>query len=268
MKLASGNVTSKNIQIATKKTCRAITRASKVTAYQFHPHTVKRRVRYMSKCRCLKAAPINPEEEGEEEDEIGAVGEKRKKRKREGEVHGRGVKCSDSKDKNDEDEKERSRARRGRETRSGRSRDAAAIAKKKAAEVEAKKMRNPLIRAYRMMFGGPEQKISDLERRRAEAKKNKEKMMKEEANQEKAMEMLFMIREKQRAAKNAMNDAMALVTGKGGGYTEEYTPDDLIRVSRMGDYNSVIDILDHIISPVGPNQVNNDGESAFFTIRK
>ena len=100
-----------------------------------------------------------------------------------------------------------------------------------------------------------------------EAKKNQERLKKEEANEEKAMEMLFLLRERQRAAKDAYEGLKSIFVGKfTGSSTDVYSPDDLIRYSRMGDYGTVIDILDHLLSPVGPNEVNSDGESAFFTV--
>ena len=81
------------------------------------------------------------------------------------------------------------------------------------------------------------------------------------------MEMLFLLRERQRAAKDAYEGLKSIFVGKfTGSSTDVYSPDDLIRYSRMGDYGTVIDILDHLLSPVGPNEVNSDGESAFFTV--
>ena len=110
--------------------------------------------------------------------------------------------------------------------------------------------------------------MTTLEKRKAEAKKNAEKLMKEEASNEKAMEMLFSFREKQRQAKEAYNTMLSSITGREYGVaTEEFSADDLIRYARLGDYNTCIDILDHPVCPVGPNESNADGISAFCGTR-
>ena len=270
--LASRNITANNIRIVKKKASRNIERGSKYIAYQFHPFTIKRRMRYMAKCRCLKkAAPIVPEED---EDEVDEIGKKKVKKNREWEKYTEedleGMNGNlDSKDR------KRLKAMKKRDLEqdateaaeaAGSAGRAAAIAKKRAAELERQELRNPIIWIYRKLF--PKKKaMSDLERRRAEAKKASEKMMKEQANEEKAMEMLFLIREKQRAARGLLDDVKGLITGKdSGASTDVFSVDDLIRFSRMGDYNSVIDIMDHVLAPIGPNETNSDGVSAFFTV--
>ena len=109
--------------------------------------------------------------------------------------------------------------------------------------------------------------MTTLEKRKLEAKVNAEKLMKEQANQERAMEMLFSFREKQRQAKEAYNAMLTSIIGREfGAATEEYNADELIRYARLGDYNMCIDILDHSMSPVGPNETNGDGICAYFSV--
>ena len=144
---------------------------------------------------------------------------------------------------------------------------AAAKARKKEAEAEARAQRNPFTRAYRAVFGKPQSAMTTLEKRKAEAKKNADRLMKEEADQERAMNMLFSFREKQRQAREAYSMMITSITGREyGAAAEEYNADELIRYARLGNYNQVIDILDHPMSPVGPNEVNADGISAYFAV--
>lgn len=266
MDIAAKNLTRNNVRIAGKKTARYFKDTGRVIKYHFHPDTIKRRAKYYGRCKCLAEERVHPEEY-DDEDENG----EKKKKKREWEKYSEEELADmDSKDR------KRLKAMRARdleqdakeeeENRSA-GNQAAARARKKEAEAEARAQRNPFTRAYRAVFGKPKSAMSNLEARKAEAKKNADRLMKEEANQERAMEMLFAFREKQRQAKEAYNILLSKITGMDyGAASEEYNADELIRYARLGNYNQCIDILDHTMSPVGPNEVNSDGISAYFAV--
>jgi hypothetical protein len=42
---------------------------------------------------------------------------------------------------------------------------------------------------------------------------------------------------------------------------EDYLPDDLIDATRYGDYGRVIDIIEHVTRPIGPNEPNAVSEN-------
>ena len=89
--------------------------------------------------------------------------------------------------------------------------------------------------------------------------------LKAEANNERAMELLFALREKQRQADQFFTDMKDFFLGTNTNMEIEYQVDDLIRESRAGDYNAVMDIISHEVTPIGPNDANPEGVSAFFT---
>jgi hypothetical protein len=112
--------------------------------------------------------------------------------------------------------------------------------------------------------------MSSVERRKKEAAEAARKMMNEEENFEKAMELLFAFREKQRQAAAIYDDLKKFLSfGIAKGAEDiEYNVDELIRYSRLGLYASVIDVVDHVLNPIHPNATNSDGESAFYTVLK
>jgi hypothetical protein len=263
---ARRNFSANNIRVASVKSTRVLKSKGRFWYYQLHPQTIKRRWHYYSNCKCFKGERIYVDDDDAKEE-----GAEKKKQKREWMKYtDEEIAAMDSKDrKRLKSMKERdldADKAQAKEDASAQSR-AAAFAKKKEEEAERMANRNPFMRLYRMVFKAKKNSMSDLDKRRREAKQKAEKLLKEEADQERAMEMLFSFREKQRMAVEAYKAVLTSITGKEfGAAADEFNADELVRYARMGDYTQVIDILDHGYSPVGPNEPNSDGISAFYMV--
>ena len=114
----------------------------------------------------------------------------------------------------------------------------------------------------------PEYKKSKAQKLMEQRAKQAAAELKADEGNASAMELLFTIREKQRQAEAWMRDMkeffFGVMAGSGNEGGEEFQVDDLIRESRAGNVNGVIDLLDHDMYPIGPNDVNPEGVSAFF----
>ena len=111
----------------------------------------------------------------------------------------------------------------------------------------------------------PEYKKSKAQKLMESRAKQAAAELKEEAGNEAVMNMLFSVREKQRAAEQFYRDVKAMFLGGSNDMMdEEFQVDDLIREARAGNYNTVMDLMDHPMTPIGPNDANPDGVSAFF----
>lgn len=114
----------------------------------------------------------------------------------------------------------------------------------------------------------PEYKKSKAQKLMEQRAKQAAAELKAEESNASAMELLFTIREKQRQAEAWVRDMKEFFFGASAGSGneggEEFQVDDLIRESRAGNVNGVIDLLDHDMYPIGPNDANPEGVSAFF----
>jgi len=113
----------------------------------------------------------------------------------------------------------------------------------------------------------PEYNLTLQEKKKRQAEKDAARLLKDEEDNEQAMETLFAFRERQRQAADLYADVIKALTGiDTGNAVVEYNVDELIRVCRLGQYNNVIDIVDHHMNPIHPNAANSEGESAFYTV--
>ncbi len=110
--------------------------------------------------------------------------------------------------------------------------------------------------------------LSAIEQRKRDSELATKKLMQEEAAGTRAIETLIAFRERQRQAQEFYGKVRQFFTGieSRSGSSEEYNVDELIRCSRLGHYMEVIDIVDHVLTPISPNATNADGESAFYTV--
>ena len=86
----------------------------------------------------------------------------------------------------------------------------------------------------------------------------------EAAMNEAVMEAMFDLRDMQRAAENMLNDRIEWWTGVAMAKKITWELDDLFNVCRIGNYNTVMDILED--SDITPNDTNVEGISPFLMV--
>jgi len=77
------------------------------------------------------------------------------------------------------------------------------------------------------------------------------------------MDLIFRQRAVQRKSE-AFYDKWFGIGGEINKDDREYTVDNLIAATRRAKYNSILDMLDGDYDSIGPNDRNEDGESAFY----
>jgi hypothetical protein len=108
--------------------------------------------------------------------------------------------------------------------------------------------------------------MSAVERKKKEMEEMREKLMKEESNNDRSIELLIKFREKQRQANNVYYDLASWFVGKDlGPKGEDNTVEELIKYTRAGKYAEVIDLTEHLTDPIHPNDINGEGITAFYS---